>query len=221
MTAATAHAPTDLLSAYLDGEVAAPEGRRIEEHLALCPSCRAELASLHRVVDSLRRLERAAPPPALAQHVQRRIALDAPRTNALVRFEEELARLGPRIAVLMPFAVILALATILYFFAHSLERIENRGPSIVVPSPEAARAYREPGTVEQREAAGRTFEREGDAWIELDLPPTPPRDVPLGTPEADALLTANPWLAELLEDADQVVFRIEDRALCLHESPPP
>ena len=46
MTVLTQHAPTELLSAYLDGELPAGDGRRVEEHLTRCSSCRAELASL-------------------------------------------------------------------------------------------------------------------------------------------------------------------------------
>ena len=219
MTALHPHAPTELLSAYLDGELPAGDGRRVEEHLALCPSCRAELTSLHRVIDSLRRLERTAPPPALAQHVQRRIALDAPRVTALGRFEDELARLRPLIAIFMPFAVVVALATILYFFASSLDRLENRGPAIVIPTPEAARAYREPGTdvPDRREAGGRTFERTAGAWRQLDLPPTIPRTIPAGSPEAATLLAAHPWLADLLVDGESVTFLLENEVVRLQE----
>jgi anti-sigma factor RsiW len=214
-TALAPHAPTELLSAYLDGELPANDGRRLEEHLALCPSCRAELTSLHRVVDGLRRLERTAPPPALAQHVQRRIALDSTRATALGRFEDELARLRPMIAIFMPFAVVIALAAILYFFASTLHRLENRGPAIVIPPPEVASAYREPGTdaLDRREAGGRTFERTGDAWRQLDLPPAAPRDVVAGTPEAAALLAAHPWLGDLLADGGSVTFTLEDEVV--------
>lgn len=223
MTSLTAHASTDLLSAYLDGELPASDGRRVEAHLALCPSCRAELASLHRVVESLRRIERTAPPPALAQHVQRRIALDAPRTSALARFEDEMTRLRPRIAVFMPFAVVFSLAAILYFFASTLDRLENRGPAIVIPPREVANAYREPGTEPaadparlSREAGGRSFERRGDGWRQLGLAEgAAPRDVAPGSPEATALLAAHPWLAELLAEGEAVVFQAGEEVLRL------
>jgi anti-sigma factor RsiW len=217
VTALNPHAPTELLSAYLDGELPAGDGLRVEEHLALCPSCRAELASLHRVIDSLRRLERTAPPPALAQHVQRRIALAAPRATALGRFEDELARLRPLISIFMPFAVVVALAAILYFFASTLDRLENRGPALVIPTPEAARAYREPGTdtPERREAGGRTFVRTAGAWHQLDLPPASPREIPPGSPEAAALLAAHPWLGDLLADGESVTFVLENEVIRL------
>lgn len=216
MTALNPHAPTELLSAYVDGELPENDGRRLEEHLALCPSCRAELTSLHRVVDSLRRLERTAPPPALAQHVQRRIALDSTRATAFGRFEDELARLRPMISIFMPFAVVIALAAILYFFASTLHRLENRGPAIVIPTREAASAFPEPGveSAARREAGGRTFERAGNAWRQLDLPAAAtPREIAPGSPEAAALLEAHPWLGDLFVEGDSVTFALEDEVV--------
>jgi hypothetical protein len=217
VTVVTQHAPTELLSAYLDGELPAGDGRRVEEHLTRCPSCRAELASLSRVVESLRRLERAAPPPALAQHVQRRIALAAPRTASLSGLESELARLRPLIGIFMPFALVVALVVILYFFASTLVRLESRGPTIVIPTREAAEAYREPGAdTLRRDAGGRTFEHTAGGWRQLDLPASPtPRDVPLGTPEAAALLATHPWLGELVSDGDAVTFLLDGEVLHL------
>lgn len=231
MTALGTHATTDLLSAYLDGELPAGDGERVEAHLGRCPSCRDELDSLRRVVDTLRRLERTAPPPALEQHVARRIALEGRRTGALARFEDEVARLRPRIAILLPFTLVFALATMLYFFAQTLIEIESRGPAIVIPPPEAARAFREPGTGEAgagaqveempveemlleegpagelRSAGGRSFRRAGDSWLEVALPPdAAPREVAAGSAEAAALLREHPWLDELLAEAPAVVL---------------
>lgn len=48
------HAEKDL-SAYLDGELGERDRRRIEEHLAVCESCRRELDALERVEDILLR----------------------------------------------------------------------------------------------------------------------------------------------------------------------
>jgi anti-sigma factor RsiW len=220
MTALGAHASTDLLSAYLDGELPASDGERVETHLGRCPSCRAELDSLRRVVDTLRRLERTAPPPTLAQHVARRVALEGRRPGLLARFEDEVARLRPRISILMPFTLVFALATMLYFFAQTLVEIENRGPAIVIPPPEAARAFREPGTGEAagvpveeapveevRSAGARSFRRAGDAWFQIDLPPdAAPREIAAGSEEAAALRREHPWLDELLAEAPAVVL---------------
>jgi len=40
-------------SEYLDGELSHAECRRVERHTSVCPGCRALLASLRRLVDTL------------------------------------------------------------------------------------------------------------------------------------------------------------------------
>ncbi len=40
-------------SEYLDGQLPEPGRRRIDRHTAVCPHCRALLASLRRVVETL------------------------------------------------------------------------------------------------------------------------------------------------------------------------
>jgi anti-sigma factor RsiW len=52
----------DLLSAYLDGELA--DRAELEAHLATCPSCEGRLAEYRAVGDSLRRQAREEPTPA-------------------------------------------------------------------------------------------------------------------------------------------------------------
>ena len=47
-------------SDYLDGELSDDARRRVERHTSVCPQCRAVLASLRRMLDTLPRL--AAPP---------------------------------------------------------------------------------------------------------------------------------------------------------------
>lgn len=231
----TAHASAETLSAYLDGEQPDDHRRATERHLADCPGCRARFDALGRAVASLRRLERAAPPAVLAQHVQRRIALAGARTGALDRLEDRLRGLGTASPALVTFAVILALSVILYFFAHGLERHQRRGVPIVVPTPEATRefseanAHREPPTVR---AGERTFTRSGDRWLERGLE----RDEAAGTlaPDLTAaadssagreLLARHPWLDGLLTGAAGAVFRdgetiVELRAAAPAAPPP-
>lgn len=48
-------------SAYLDGELAAAEQRRVHAHTHACPKCRELLVSLRRTVIGLGGLRRAAP----------------------------------------------------------------------------------------------------------------------------------------------------------------
>lgn len=40
-------------SEYLDGELSHAESRRVDRHTSICPGCRALLASLRRLVDTL------------------------------------------------------------------------------------------------------------------------------------------------------------------------
>lgn len=212
MSAREACMPVELLSSYLDHELDRGESLRVERHLAACPGCRTQLASLRRVVDNLRRLERSAPPPTLAQHVQRRVALDRSPTSRLRRFEAELQRLRPRLSIFLPFAVVFALAAILLLFTDRLDRDRNRGPVVVIPPPEAVEAFGDPDRELRRlevfrQAGGRSFQREGDAWHQIDLPPgAPQHDIAADSEAGRALLAENPWLNDLLADSGSVAF---------------
>src|SRR5919199_1642583 len=56
----------DELSAYLDGELAPAARQAVDEHLAACAECRAELESLRQTRDLLRALPPVAPPRSFA-----------------------------------------------------------------------------------------------------------------------------------------------------------
>lgn len=49
MTQDTSHLSSEALAAFLSRRVRGPEQAAIEEHLAACPGCRAELTAAHRV----------------------------------------------------------------------------------------------------------------------------------------------------------------------------
>ncbi len=53
---------TDLLSSYLDGRLTARERAQVEEHLAACPACSADLESLRATVHAVRALPTVAVP---------------------------------------------------------------------------------------------------------------------------------------------------------------
>ena len=73
-----------LLSAYIDGETSASESRRVQEHLASCPGCAAELESLRATTMLLGRLPQLEPPrsytltPAQAAEATNRRTLPFP-----------------------------------------------------------------------------------------------------------------------------------------------
>ncbi len=54
----------ELVSDYLDGELAPETGRRVEEHLAVCPACRVYVEQVRETVRTLGRL----PGDALPEH---------------------------------------------------------------------------------------------------------------------------------------------------------
>lgn len=61
------------LSAYLDGEIEASERESIARHLKTCTSCRAELAALVQVKDTLSVLPGMAAPPFFMTRLRQRI----------------------------------------------------------------------------------------------------------------------------------------------------
>lgn len=202
----SAHATTARLSAYLDRELPAPEARRVEEHLADCPHCRSELESLTRVVGHLRRLERSAPPPVLAGRVARHVAIERERRghgSLVQRLERRLARFELDSPVFTTFAVVLALASILYLFSASLQVIEHRRIPVRVAAPGP------PVLGPRAEAAGLTFELRRDVWWQLGLSEAIEVDETYLTngPGGRWLLERHPDLGTLLGRGQVVVLR--------------
>jgi hypothetical protein len=70
------HISSETLSAYLDGETAPDETRRLASHLASCLPCRSRLESVRGLVGGLRRLAPVEPPAELAARVRGRIAAE-------------------------------------------------------------------------------------------------------------------------------------------------
>src|SRR5688572_16062858 len=69
----------DRLSEYIDGELAPPEQRALETHLAGCAECRTDLASLRAVVTRAEALTDTPPPSDLWPGIAARIG--APPTQ--------------------------------------------------------------------------------------------------------------------------------------------
>lgn len=225
MTAQAVHLDRDLLSAYLDRELPAREAARVEEHLAACPGCRARLGGLARVVDALARLERAAPPPALAQHVERRVALEVDRRGLLADVERRLATFAPQSPLLVGFTLTIALAVILYLFTVWAATPRRSDVSLRPAPAEAARPLLD--RVEGRRLGGRELVRRGDEWREVSaLGAVPDRAVEIGGEGAAELLARHPWLEELSAEGATVVFRDGDEVVALRpaesggEAPP-
>ncbi|MEM7483029.1 MAG: zf-HC2 domain-containing protein [Acidobacteriota bacterium] len=221
----TTHASTDLLSAYLDGELSADDSQRIAEHVADCPACRADLASLRRVIDRLRRVERAAPPPVLAQHVQRRVALEGRPQGLVDRLENRLGRFGGDSSILSMLGVILALLLFIYLFSVGVERERGRSETVIVPVPDAywpedaPAAGAERPTTRSHLAGERTFHWSSDRrWVEQTGKGLTDREASQELLWPDAL-AAYPWLAELPSGWREVRFVEGDQQIVVRPSP--
>lgn len=203
------HATAEVLSAYLDDELSREEGRWLDDHLEACESCRAHLASMRRVVSTLRRVERTAPPPVLTQYVQRRIALAGRPASRLERLEERLRAVPQASSIFFTFALVTALAVLVYFFAHSVDRSQRPRTALVVataPQPEIA-----PGEV--RPAAGRTFQWNDGVWREVGLDQrVADFHVEADSPAGREILSLFPDLAEL---PGRVLLRLDDSVVDL------
>lgn len=75
------HADNRTLSAYLDGELAGPRARRLDEHLHECAACAAQLAALESAASALRRL----PEPAMTLEEQRALRRTVAAAGASTR----------------------------------------------------------------------------------------------------------------------------------------
>ncbi len=74
------------LSALLDDTLPAEERRKVEEHLASCPSCARALADLRKTVGLVRDLEEVEPPPWLRQKIMTRVREEAaPKKKGILR----------------------------------------------------------------------------------------------------------------------------------------
>jgi predicted anti-sigma-YlaC factor YlaD len=76
MTGSDVHARTaERFSAYLEGELPAPEKAAIDEHLAVCIQCRTNLEAFRRTLGNLARLKEKAPLsflPSIQQQIHAR-----------------------------------------------------------------------------------------------------------------------------------------------------
>ncbi len=206
------HTEPDLLSAYLDGELPAQEARELEEHVSRCPPCRAELDGLAAVVGTLRRLEREAPPPVLAQQVTRRVAVEGRPLGLIARIEAALQRLSVDPGTLVTFGVVVALAAMLALLGSSLEEAARRRSAM-----EAEWSGLRMVTAV---VGDHRFDRDGGLWREVGVG-EPEVRLPADSPEARAILDATPRLRDLLAHSEGVVLRdAEGRTVLIYPTTP-
>lgn len=109
----------ELLSARLDGALTEEEERELEEHLAVCPDCRAVGAQLSALQGAFPELEEAAAPPeGFARGVMDRIRAEAsPKVIPLFK--------RPQVRALAGLAACLVLVVGLYGGSRYLDRTEK------------------------------------------------------------------------------------------------
>lgn len=202
-------ARAELISAYLDNELRGEEAERFQKLLAEDESVRREVEGMRSVVSNLRHLERMAPPPTLDHHVARRIALTGRDRSLLDRIEGGLAGIQAPSNNFLMFALVFALAIIVYMFSAYLDR-DSMLPVVFTPE-------KSPPIVEDIERAtsvlmgSRMFLRQEDGrWVEDGLSPeevASAQVVQADSPAGRELLERNPDLKglTLLGDA---IFRL-------------
>ena len=93
------------LSPYLDGALGRESADALDEHLGVCPVCRARLEATRAVVRSLSLVARPAPPADLATKITEALVIEraARRAAPALSLSERVAHwIGPRV---MPYAV--------------------------------------------------------------------------------------------------------------------
>lgn len=208
----TSHATLERLSSYIDSELSDRRLREVEEHLEACPECRRRLAGLERVVERLGSLEPGLPPAHMARGISAAVARHETGTTPLGLLEQGADRLRLRPPLLPIFALVIALAAIVFLFARGVERRQLQGTRFVVPAashepaPDAAAA-------ESRVAAGRRFDRVGSVWLERGLAEPPTSRLRYPSPEAELRLSGVDGLDELAGLGGTVRFELGGEAV--------
>jgi len=199
------HLSTEQLSSYMDGEIGPSQTELIEEHLGSCPTCRGRLESMERLVLSLHRIQRPAPPLALAAGVRRQIAT-TPEPGGLQRLWLLLSEMSLRPAFRTSAAMGLAMLFSVFLLSQSLIGSEEVEPKGIVKM-----YFGRPLVVPQTtsEVAGLEFvlsDTDEHRWIQRGLEGEVPETlVAAKSPKGRAMLTKYSGLKILLDDGQQTV----------------
>ncbi len=106
------HGDSELISAYLDGELSGEEAQALREHISSCSSCREEHSSLRATKSFLARAPRRAMPPELVSQIESRLARPL--------WKQVLDRILPPMHVLVPTGAFAAAALVaaVWFGTH-------------------------------------------------------------------------------------------------------
>lgn len=214
----TAHVSTELLSAYLDQELAVEKARQLEAHLESCSDCHSRLQGMRRVVSNLRHLDRMAPSSTLDQLVMRRIALADEPKGWLDRLESSLPSYQRQSSMLALFSVVIALALIVFLFLYALQIRQNGSIEVRFDDP-AWESGTQPQAGSQTEgsqltAGGLSFELHDGRWIEKGLDPSiEARKVGRGSEDAADLAARHPEIEPLVDIEEPIVFEVDGEVI--------
>lgn len=197
-----AHPTVDLLSAWVDGELAGAERREVEEHLGDCGHCRGRVADFDRLAVALRSLEAAAPPAELGATVLRLASAEARRLHAPRRRAPQAALAAPP-PLAMGVAVLAALAVAVVWFAYQKaagEAAHRGAPWQVGPAVQAGDAPAPP--------VRRQWVHRAGCWVELGTDPgAVARKLQAADPDVEAIAGEVPELRHWLERGERLVLR--------------
>lgn len=190
-------ATTELLSAYIDGELDSEEYVRVEKLLAEDPSARATYAALRQVTAGLKLIERQAPPPSLdLVHMKRLTRMDR-RNSFFFRFVDQLRGMGQQSKLAAAFAMLLIFGMML--------------SSQVATANDPANAYLWDSTAV---IYGNVYVQKGEVWFQNGMHTTRERPVDLSSGEGLQLLAAKPDL-QVITQLGEVVLEVDGEMLRL------
>ncbi len=204
----------ELLSRFLDGDVDEPERVRAESLLQEDAEARRLYEGLARVRGRLADLPEVTAPAHLGALVQQRLAVEADEVTVWGRLDRQLRRWLLDPSFLPAFAVLLALAAMIYALSFGIARFERDSGPVILSAPEAVTAPEGRAPARSRALASREFVRRGELWVEAGLVPAAP-DLPvLSGAELEEWLTGHRELAAL-EPLGVVIVEVEGAAIGL------
>ncbi len=202
-------ATLELLSRFLDGDVDEAERRRAEELLESDDEARRIYDGLTRVRGQLAALPETEAPPHLGALVRQRVASETLETTVWNRLERQIRRWLFDPSFLPAFAVLVALAAMIYVLAQGLARVEQAHEPLILSAPEGTEFPQDRTAIGARE-----FVREDDRWIEVGLTSADDPARVLAGEELEAWLADRPEL-EGLRELGQVVLTADDTVVRL------